>query len=166
MQNFSSFISYTGFLTPFKVKTWFFYSINARYYLWEENNNAKMSRSIKILDVPKTFQFSFFFTPVCVYFQKISMARNAIFFLFKCWILKLCASKSFITNSFCVNSCFYCLRRLYLKPDYPGDKAYTAAIADIVDYVSFVRQRFQRYGKSQMAGTHWRLFSNAKHPRG
>ena len=88
MQNFSSFISYTGFLTPFKVKTWFFYSINARYYLWEENNNAKMSRSIKILDVPKTFQFSFFFTPVCVYFQKISMARNAIFFLFKCWILK------------------------------------------------------------------------------
>ena len=89
MQNFSSFISYTGFLTPFKVKTWFFYSINARYYLWEENNNAKMSRSIKILDVPKTFQFSFFFTPVCVYFQKISMARNAIFFLFKCWILKL-----------------------------------------------------------------------------
>ena len=39
-----------------------------------------MSRSIKILDVPKTFQFSFFFTPVCVYFQKISMARNAIFF--------------------------------------------------------------------------------------
>ena len=80
MQNFSSFISYTGFLTPFKVKTWFFYSINARYYLWEENNNAKMSRSIKILDVPKTFQFSFFFTPVCVYFQKISMARNAIFF--------------------------------------------------------------------------------------
>ena len=91
MQNFSSFISYTGFLTPFKVKTWFFYSINARYYLWEENNNAKMSRSIKILDVPKTFQFSFFFTPVCVYFQKISMARNAIFFLFKCWILKLCS---------------------------------------------------------------------------
>ena len=90
MQNFSSFISYTGFLTPFKVKTWFFYSINARYYLWEENNNAKMSRSIKILDVPKTFQFSFFFTPVCVYFQKISMARNAIFLLFKCWILKLC----------------------------------------------------------------------------
>ena len=93
MQNFSSFISYTGFLTPFKVKTWFFYSINARYYLWEENNNAKMSRSIKILDVPKTFQFSFFFTPVCVYFQKISMARNAIFFLFKCWILKLWSCK-------------------------------------------------------------------------
>ena len=90
MQNFSSFISYTGFLTPFKVKTWFFYSINARYYLWEENNNAKMSSSVKILDVPKTFQFSFFFAPVCVYFQKISMARNAIFLLFKCWILKLC----------------------------------------------------------------------------
>ena len=115
MQNFSSFISYTGFLTPFKVKTWFFYSINARYYLWEENNNAKMSRSIKILDVPKTFQFSFFFTPVCVYFQKISMARNAIFFLFKCWILKLCIRRWATGSAQQSNNCGILPYMCYIK---------------------------------------------------
>ena len=67
-------------MTPFRLKRHFSTQSMPGFIIGLEKISAKMSSSVKILDVPKKFQFSSFFAPGCVYFQKITLARNAIFF--------------------------------------------------------------------------------------